>query len=384
MVELAANGNSALLSSYLTGLAGTVYNGATSSNSYGFTPAIAVDNAGNIALVGDVNNASDFPITISSANPEYAFLAKISPSALPFTWSTPASINFANQYVGISTSVYNYSNTANTVTIRNISATAVTISSIQASPSSIFSESDACSGTIPAGATCVLTINFTPAAAGVRTGTITVNSNASNSPTVVSLTATGFDSAFTQASATSLSFGNQNVGSTSAPQTVTLTNIGDESANAPNIYANTGTDFTVLNNCSIPFAPGATCTATVTFSPTQTGLRTDTLYMTAAGPTVTIPLSARALPPAQMARWALALPPWISAPKRLASRPHIRVCWFKTPVTFPLASRPSRIPAILGPTPPPAAPCPSNSTRKALARCTRRSRLPPLAFAQET
>ncbi len=295
MVELAANGNSALLSSYLTGLAGTVYNGATSSNSYGFTPAIAVDNAGNIALVGDVNNASDFPITISSANPEYAFLAKISPSALPFTWSTPASINFANQYVGISTSVYNYSNTANTVTIRNISATAVTISSIQASPSSIFSESDACSGTIPAGATCVLTINFTPAAAGVRTGTITVNSNASNSPTVVSLTATGFDSAFTQASATSLSFGNQNVGSTSAPQTVTLTNIGDESANAPNIYANTGTDFTVLNNCSIPFAPGATCTATVTFSPTQTGLRTDTLYMTAAGPTVAIPLSGTGL-----------------------------------------------------------------------------------------
>ena len=294
IVELAANGSGALFSSYLSGLAGNVTNGTIASNSYGFAPGIAVDSSGNASLVGNLTGTADFPITITNANPGNAFLAKISPSSSPFTWATPLSITFANQPVGISTSVYNYSNTANTVTIRNISATAATISSIQPSPSSIFSESDTCAGVIPAGGTCVLTIDFTPAVAGVRTGTVTVNSNATNTPTVVSLTATGFDTAFIGTSATNLAFGNQNVGTTSAPQTVTLTNNGDLTA-SPNIYANTGIDFTVLNNCSAPLAPGESCTATVTFHPTQTGVRTDTLNITAAGPTMTIPLSGTGL-----------------------------------------------------------------------------------------
>jgi len=290
VVELAANGGSALFSSYLSGLAGNVEDGALSSVSYGVTPAIAVDSSGNMSVAGNLGGAADFPVTITNANPDYAFLAKIGSSSSPFTWSTPTSISFASQPVGVSTSLYG---TPATVSIRNLSATPVTISSIVASPS-IFSESDSCAGAIPAAGLCTMTLNFQPAVTGVRTGTLTVNTNASNSPTVVALTGTGYDTAFIQTSVTGLTFGAQTVATSSAPQSVTLTNTGDETA-LLNVYANSGVDFSVVNNCSSPLAPGGTCVAEVTFTPTQAGLRTDTLYVTGGGPTRSLSLSGTGL-----------------------------------------------------------------------------------------
>jgi len=253
IVQLNATGASALFSSYLGGVTGTVYN-ANNSPSYGFAPALAVDTSGNMSVVGNLYPYSgDFPITIANANPTYAFLAKIGSSSSPFTWSTPTSLTFSSQPVGMSTSVYG---TPLVVNIRNLSATAVTISSILASPASIFSASDSCAGVIPAGSSCAVTVNFDPEMSGTRTGTLTVTSNASNSPTTAALTGTGIDEAVTLSSATSLSFGPQNIGTASAPQLVTLTNSGDETTSL-NISAYYGTNFSVLNNCSSPLPPAA-------------------------------------------------------------------------------------------------------------------------------
>ena len=295
IVELAANGGSALFSSYLSGLTGYVWDGSLQSVSYGLTPAIAVDNSGNMSVVGDLGGTADFPVTIANSNPSYAFLAKISSTATtPFTWSTPTSINFGNQPVGVSTSVYN---APATVSIRNISSTPATISSITASPSAIFSASDSCAGTIPAGGLCALTLNFDPNVSGTRTGMVTVNSNASNSPTVISVTGNGTDTEITQASATSLSFGTQNVGTTSPPQLVTLTNVGDVTASLTIYYPYLGTDFYAEDNCSSPLPPGASCVAQVTFTPTQAGLRTGTLLVQGSGQgNISIPLSGTGLP----------------------------------------------------------------------------------------
>ena len=75
---------------------------------YRLVPGIAVDASGNMSVVGDYNSNypyyyyygdSDFPVTISNGNPDYAFLAKIGPATLPFTWPTPTSITFTNQPV---------------------------------------------------------------------------------------------------------------------------------------------------------------------------------------------------------------------------------------------------------------------------------------------
>jgi len=288
LVEVNAAGSSALFSSYLSGIAGYVTDGALQSNSYAVTPAIAVDSSGNISVVGNIGGTADFPVTLTTSNPGYAFLAKVGTSTLPYSWATPTSVNFGNEPVGVSTSV---TGAPAIVNIRNISSTATTISSIVASPSAIFSATNACAGTIPAGGACPISINFAPTESGQRAGTITVNSNASDSPTVISVTGNGVDDTYTVASTTALTFSSQNVGSTSAPQLVTLTNLGDETASLSIYVPYLGSDYTATDNCPSQLAPGASCLAEVKFTPTQAGLRQGTLYIQGGGPVISIPLT---------------------------------------------------------------------------------------------
>src|SRR5713226_6839552 len=79
-------------------------------------------------------------------------------------------------------------------------------------------------------------------------------------------------------SATSLSFGNQLLGTTSAAKTVTLTNSGGATLTISSITV-TG-DFAQINTCGTSVAAGANCTISVTFTPTTTGTRSGTLSIT--------------------------------------------------------------------------------------------------------
>jgi hypothetical protein len=118
----------------------------------------------------------------------------------------------------------------------------------------------------------------------------------------VSLTAAGAIAApaYAQAPAvtitpTSLTFGSQAVGTTSAPQSVTVTNTGDA-----NLFINgvsisqTGLDFNTDEACAgLQLTPGTSCTMSVVFNPSATGTRTGTLNITdnAAGSPQTVPLT---------------------------------------------------------------------------------------------
>jgi Beta-propeller repeat/Abnormal spindle-like microcephaly-assoc'd, ASPM-SPD-2-Hydin/Protein of unknown function (DUF1573) len=82
-------------------------------------------------------------------------------------------------------------------------------------------------------------------------------------------------------SPSSLNFGNQNVGTTSAPQIVTLTNTGNENLNVTGVSI-TGTnshDFAETNNCS-RVTPNATCSISVTFTPSISGNETANVSIT--------------------------------------------------------------------------------------------------------
>jgi hypothetical protein len=81
---------------------------------------------------------------------------------------------------------------------------------------------------------------------------------------------------------TSLSFGSQVVGTTSAPQTVTLTNNLSTTLTISNIGftgADSG-DFAQTNNCGTSVNAGSSCTINVTFDPVASGSRTATLSVT--------------------------------------------------------------------------------------------------------
>ena len=80
-------------------------------------------------------------------------------------------------------------------------------------------------------------------------------------------------------SPTSLSFGNHQVNTTSAAQTVTLKNSGNAALTIKGIGLsgpNSG-DFHQQNTCPNPLEAGASCTISVTFTPTAEGTRSASL-----------------------------------------------------------------------------------------------------------
>jgi hypothetical protein len=94
----------------------------------------------------------------------------------------PASLTFASQAL-------NTTSSAQTVTVKNTGTATATLSVIAASGD--FSETSTCGTSITAGASCTVSVSFTPVASGTRTGSLTIASNASNSPATVALTGTG-------------------------------------------------------------------------------------------------------------------------------------------------------------------------------------------------
>ena len=84
------------------------------------------------------------------------------------------------------------------------------------------------------------------------------------------------------ASPTSLSFGNEATGSTSASQSVTVSNPGSSAVSMSSIGV-TG-PFSESNNCGTSLAAGASCTVGVEFAPTATGAATGTLSVSSSAP----------------------------------------------------------------------------------------------------
>ena len=92
-----------------------------------------------------------------------------------------------------------------------------------------------------------------------------------------------------------LDFGNQNLGTTSNPQTVTVTNTGSATLYISNraITGNNPGDFSETDNCGSSLPAGASCTANVTFTPLAAGVRAAVLSFTdnASGSPHTVSLS---------------------------------------------------------------------------------------------
>ena len=76
---------------------------------------------------------------------------------------------------------------------------------------------------------------------------------------------------------TTVAFGNQAVGTSSAATNVVLTNTGNASMSLNSITVSG--DFTETNNCPASLAPSASCSISVTFSPSAAGTRTGSLQV---------------------------------------------------------------------------------------------------------
>ena len=81
---------------------------------------------------------------------------------------------------------------------------------------------------------------------------------------------------------TSLTFANQNVGTTSAAQNITLSNGGAAALAITGIAASA--DYAQTNTCGASLAAGVNCNISVTFTPTVAGARTGTITVTDNAP----------------------------------------------------------------------------------------------------
>src|SRR6266853_5717501 len=169
---------------------------------------------------------------------------------------------------------------AQTTTLTNTGQSTLVITSIAiAGPNpSDFAQTNDCGTTVAVGASCTFSVTFTPTASGNRSATINITDNAGGSPQHVNLTGTGIGPMATL-NPTSLSFGNQIVGTTSGPKGIQLKHTGNGALTISSI-AISGTnaaDFAQTNNCPSSLAAGAQCNISVKFSPAATGTRTASL-----------------------------------------------------------------------------------------------------------
>ena len=126
-------------------------------------------------------------------------------------------------------------------------------------------------------------MTFYPRAKQTQTASLSVSDNAAGSPQTVSLSGIG---TIAQMLPVSLSFASQSVGTSSAPQTVTLSNVSSSTVINITSIAVTGSnkkDFTQTNNCGSSLAAGASCTINATFSPVETGSLAATLTVSDDG-----------------------------------------------------------------------------------------------------
>jgi len=161
------------------------------------------------------------------------------------------------------------------VTLSNTGSAALNISHIATTGD--YTQTSNCGGNLNAGTSCSINVSFKPTAAGTRSGTLSVTDNASGSPQTVALSGSGIAAAAALSPA-SLTFANQLVGTSSAAQSVTLSNTGSAPLNISSIA--TAGDYTQTNNCGASLDAGTSCSINVIFKPTNTGARTGTLSVT--------------------------------------------------------------------------------------------------------
>ncbi len=252
--------------------------------------AVAVDSSGNIyaaglsASVGEdayngfpVFNALqplfDFSLTPTVRPPvtfSEAVIMKISSATGSAAAIAPGNVRFLNpQLVGTTSA-------PTPVTVFDLGTAPLMISNVAAGGDFAVQSSN-CGAVTASGSSCTIQVTFTPTAIGTRNGDLTITDSSVGSPHQIALTGQGGAPA-ASLSPTSLSFNDQTVGTTSAPQAVTLTNTGAINLQVTHIEASG--DFGETNDCGTALRALSSCTIQVTFSPAASGVRTGSLTIT--------------------------------------------------------------------------------------------------------
>jgi hypothetical protein len=225
-----------------------------------------------VAIAGATSSSYTTPATTSSDNGAQ-FTVVVSNTAGNVTSSAatltvngaqispvPASVGFGNVVIATPST--------QTITLTNSGSANLTISQANVSGPGFSITGLAVPTTIAAGKSIAFNAVFAPNTSGSATGSVSLLSNAPNSPLAIPLTGTGVAATFLlAASPTSLSFGNVDIGSNSSLG-ATLTNNGNSNVTISGVTI-TGAGFSTSGVTSgTILSPNQSATVTVAFAPT--------------------------------------------------------------------------------------------------------------------
>lgn len=193
--------------------------------------------------------------------------------ALSGNGTAPAAIVLTPLALTYAATIVNQTTAAQTITIANTGGNPATLQTPTVSGDFAIS-ANTCTATLLPSTACAVSITFTPTASGTRNGTFSITDSAGTQ--TATLTGVGNAPATDTLAPLTLTFAQQQIGTSSAAQQVTLTNAGDVALTLVSVSVSAG-DFTATNNCGVSLAAHSTCAVTVTFVPTATGTRTATL-----------------------------------------------------------------------------------------------------------
>ena len=231
-------------------------------------------------------------------SPQTLFLTG-NPFSGPGLVIAPPSVSFPSQILGISSS---------TQPVLLVSAGTAPVSmagiTLTGTNAADYSATNMCATNLDVNANCEIDLMFTPSTIGASTATLQIADNTPGSPHIIPLAGLGQAAPVPTGSVSpsSLTFVAQTVGTTSASQSVIVTNVGTVSltVSGPSILGANPGDFLSVGTCnSVQLAVGATCQINLSFRPLLAGPRTANLSIATnspAGPLI-VSLSGTALPP---------------------------------------------------------------------------------------
>jgi len=225
----------------------------TFSNSFAFPGGSGSETY--LGAIGDFNNDGLLDIITGSG-----FLLLQTTASL-----SPTSLSFGDQNVGTSSA-------PQTVALSNLGTSKLVIEGIElaGTGSANFIQKNNCRKGLAKGASCTITVTFTPQAAGTFSPWINVSyTGAVGSPQMIQLSGTGLTPPTVSLEPTSLQFAAQQIGTTSAPQTATLTNTGGQAVAISTISVSGA--FSQTNNCPSTLIVGGNCQIQIVFQPTIGG-----------------------------------------------------------------------------------------------------------------
>lgn len=222
---------------------------------------VAGPNPATVA-VGDFNNDGTPDLVAGSvpgppASATFSVLLQVPVASL-----SSSLLTFPSQWVGTTSATQN-------LTLTNTGSAPLTTSSIVTNGD--FAQTNACGTSVAAGASCTISVTFTPTATGARSAMVTITDNATGSPQTVALSGTGTDFSITAAQ------GSQTTATVVAGQTATYNLVLTGTAGFTGTVALTCTGAPSLSTCtitpsSLSVSGTSTVNTTVSVSTTARGM----------------------------------------------------------------------------------------------------------------